>query len=40
MAATEELSDDIIIAEKRKSKGKAIVEPMSCPLATKIQKIG
>lgn len=42
MKATEEPWNDSIMAEKRKSKGKAIAENMSCscPPATKIQKIG
>ncbi|PON83220.1 hypothetical protein TorRG33x02_209240 [Trema orientale] len=40
MKEAEEPLIDTIIAEKRKSKGKAIVEPLSCPSATKIQRIG
>ncbi|PON79050.1 hypothetical protein PanWU01x14_015510 [Parasponia andersonii] len=40
MKEAEEPLIDTIIAEKRKSKGKAIVEPLSCPPATKIQRIG
>lgn len=37
---TEEPLNNTLTAEKKKSKGKAIDEPLSCPPATKIQKIG
>ena len=38
--ANEELLSNMPTSEKRKSKGKEINEPSSCPPATKIQKIG
>ncbi|XP_062092414.1 uncharacterized protein LOC133798211 [Humulus lupulus] len=38
--ASDELLNDTLIGHKRKSKGKAIAEPVSCPPATKNQKTG